>query len=113
MTTSDSVPRAPRPASSDTAVLRLERINKNLLSLRTKLNSYMCEPKTLTLYQRLEILKRHLDDMRGNNTELMQNFQDKTLLAEQGKTRLQQQIDSYKNLELKVLEYIGMAKLHC
>lgn len=73
----------------------------------------MCEPKTLTLYQRLESLKQHLDEMHGSNMELILKFQNKTFMAEKAKALVQQQLESYKNLKLKVLEYIGMARLHC
>lgn len=113
MTATNSIPGTPKSTDSNTVVLRLERINKNVVSLRTKLNSYMCEPKTLSLYQRLESLKQLLEDMRASNLELIKNFQNKALLADQGKASVKQQFESYKNLELKVLEYIGMAKMHC
>ena len=113
MTTTDYILKTPRSSNVNTAILRLERINKNLHSLRTKLSSYMCEPKTLSLYQRMESIKRHLDDMRSNNIELIANFQNSTLKSDQGRELVEQQFESYKNLEIKVLEYIGMAKMHC
>lgn len=40
-------------------------------------------------------------------------LKDHTLFFEDVKDRIRQQLDTYKSLELKVLEYIGMAKLHC
>ena len=113
MTTTDSLSRSARHASSNNAVMRLERINKNLLSLRAKLSSYMCEPKTLLLYQKLESIKQHLDHMQSNNKELIRRIQSKAVVADEGKTLAKQHFDLYKKLELKVLEYIGMAKLHC
>ena len=73
----------------------------------------MCEPKTLSLYQRLESLKSHLENMLSNNQELIRSLRERRLLPEDSRKHVQQQFESYRNLELKVLEYIGMAKLHC
>ena len=113
MTTIDSTPRTPRRTSGNTPLLRLERINKNILSLNTKLNSYICEPKTLSLYQRMDSLKSHLENMLSNNNDLINRLRERTLLPDEGRKLVQQQLESYRNLELKVLEYIGMAKMHC
>jgi hypothetical protein len=113
MTLADFLPPAPRPVNSNSIIHRLERINKNLLSLRTKLNSYICEPKTLSLYQKMEALKKHLDDMHGNNIELISNLQSRSMLLKEGKVMVKQQFEAYKNIEIKVMEYIGMAKMHC
>ena len=73
----------------------------------------MCEPKTLILYQKLEALRFQLEDMRQRNQELMTKLNDRSLSANKSGNLAQQQFKSYKELELKVLEYIGMAKLHC
>ncbi len=113
MTSTDNIPRAKRSSSSSSIIQSLERLNKNLLSLKTKLNSYICEPKTIGLYQKMESLKKHLDDMHGNNTELISNLRSRSMLLKEGKVLVQQQFEAYKNLELKVMEYIGMAKMHC
>ncbi|MEN8788699.1 MAG: hypothetical protein ABF293_06250 [Flavobacteriaceae bacterium] len=113
MKSADLLPHSPRSTNSNNIIHRLERINKNLLSLRTKLNSYICEPKTLSLYQKMESLKSHLDDMHGNNTELISNLRSRSLLLKEGKVMVKQQFEAYKNLEVKVMEYIGMAKMHC
>ncbi|MGB5236067.1 MAG: hypothetical protein WBM43_00700 [Flavobacteriaceae bacterium] len=113
MTTKDFKPITTRSANSNNIIHGLERMNKNLLSLRTKLNSYICEPKTLSLYQKMESLKKHLDDMLGNNNELIGNLRSKSVLIKEGKVMVRQQFEAYKNLEIKVMEYIGMAKMHC
>ena len=87
MTTIDSAPRTPRRTAGSTSLLRLERINKNLLSLRTKLSSYMCEPKTLSLYQQMDSLKSHLEYMLSNNQQLIHNLRERKLLPEDGRKR--------------------------
>ena len=73
----------------------------------------MCEPKTLSLYQRMDALKTHLENMLNKNQEIIQNLRERQLLPEDGRKLVKQQFESYRNLELKVLEYIGMAKMHC
>jgi len=60
----------------------------------------------------MESLKNHLDNMYGNNQELIVGFQSNSSLLETDQDRISQQFEAYKNLELKVLEYIGMAKMH-
>jgi hypothetical protein len=60
----------------------------------------------------MESLKNHLDNMYGNNQELIVGFQSNSSLLEADQDRISQQFEAYKNLELKVLEYIGMAKMH-
>lgn len=50
--------------------------------------------------------------MYGNNQELIVGFQSNSSLLETDQDRISQQFEAYKNLELKVLEYIGMAKMH-
>ena len=113
MSTIDPVPRTPRHTSGNSSLLRLERINKNLLSLKTKLGSYMCEPKTLSLYQRMDALKSLLENMLSNNHELIRSLRNRQILPDDSRKLVQKQFESYKSLELKVLEYIGMAKMHC
>ena len=112
MTTAESL-HGTRRGTNNSALLRLERINQDLLSLKNKLSSYMCEPKTLVLYQKLEALKFQLGDMRNRNQEFISDYYDKNLAPKDIGSIAQQQFKSYKDLELKVLEYIGMAKLHC
>ncbi len=73
----------------------------------------MCEPKTLSLYQRMDTLKRMLEESLIENKELIQKLHNKTLFADESKEIAQSQFESYKKLELKVLEYIGMARMHC
>lgn len=73
----------------------------------------MCEPKTLNLYLRMEELKGHLESMYGNNADLIRNLRDRSVIPEESKDLVNRQFESFKNLELKVLEYIGMARLHC
>ena len=113
MTSTDFTSRTPKYSSGKSPALHLERINKNLVSLKSKLNSYICEPKTLLLYQRMQGLRNDLAEMLSNNEDLIWKLKNKILLIEEVKPRVAQQHELYKKLELKILEYIGMARMHC
>ena len=113
MTTADSLHGTRRSGGSNRTLFRLERINHNLLALRNKLSSYMCEPKTLVLYQKLDSIKFQLEDLLKRNQELLNTHNKNAMRQEEYSKIEQQQFKTYKELELKVLEYIGMAKLHC
>jgi len=114
MTATRPVSRVPITSSRNIALLRLvERNNQSLQSLEEKLKSYVCEPKTRSLYDRMESLKRRLANLKNSNLEIIAALKEHTLFFEDAKDRIRQQIESYKAFELKVLEYIGMAKLHC
>lgn len=113
MTATGPITGVPRHSSSNSALLRLERNNRSLLSLEEKLKSYVCEPKTRSLYEKMESLKNGLANLKSSNLQMINALKDHTLFFEDAKDRIREQFEKYKTLELKVLEYIGMAKLHC
>jgi CII-binding regulator of phage lambda lysogenization HflD len=112
MTATGPISGVPANSSSNDALLRLERYNRNLLSLEEKLKSYVCEPKTRSLYERMESLKNSLENLKNSNREIISALKDHKLFFEDAKERIREQLETYKALELKVLEYIGMARLH-
>lgn len=113
MTVTEPTSSIPTAKGSTNALLRLERNNQSLLSLEEKLKSYVCEPKTLTLYDRMESLKQSLANLKNSNLEIIKALKDHSLVFENAKECISEQLENYRSLELKVLEYIGMAKLHC
>jgi hypothetical protein len=113
MTATGPISSVSTNSGSINALLRLERNNRSLLSLEEKLKSYVCEPKTRSLYNRLESLKQSLANLKNSNLEIIMALKDHTLFFEDAKERIREQLVNYKSLELKVFEYIGMAKLHC
>ncbi len=92
---------------------RLERNNDELLHLQTSLKSYVCEPKTYSLFERLQGLKKHLENLRKRNQELIEALKGHKNCLEEQLERSRQQFEEYRELERNVLEYIGMAKMHC
>ncbi len=113
MTATEPTSIIPTAKGSTNALLRLERNNQSLLSLEEKLKSYVCEPKTRSLYDKMESLKQSLANLKNSNLEILKALKDHSLFFEDAKERIKEQLENYKSLELKVLEYIGMAKLHC
>ena len=93
-------------------LLRLERNNREILSLKENLRSYTCEPKTPSLFDRYERLKSQLDSMRKKNSDLIEGFFDRKLGVEEQLNKIREQLQAFKQLELQVLEYIGMARMH-
>lgn len=91
-------------------VIRLERNNRELIHLRNTLRSYLCEPKTPGLFERYEKLKRQLEDLYNENMQVIKDFR-----AHQEEFALdgcREQLMAYEELERRILEYIGMAKMH-
>jgi hypothetical protein len=113
MTATGPISSVPTISGKSIALLQLERNNKRLLSLEEKLKSYVCEPKTRSLYERMESLKQNLTILKSANLEIIKTLKDRTPFFEDTRERIKQQLETYKTFELKVLEYIGMAKLHC
>ena len=113
MTATESLFNQGRPVSQNSSVQKLERISKNLHSLRTKLSSYTCEPKTFTLYEIKEQLKSKLDKMSRSNQDLLKTLKSKKAITDQTKSKAAEQLNAFKNLENKVLDYIRRARLHC
>lgn len=52
-------------------IVRLERNNRALLRLKRKLVSYLYEPKTNELFERIEYLKDHIETVRTKNMEII------------------------------------------
>ena len=60
-----------KPVDSNRYILRLERNNKTLLRLRRKLASYLYEPRTRELFDRIEYLKGHIESVSTKNSEII------------------------------------------
>lgn len=104
----------PNPPSNKTsAILRLERINSDLLSLKDNLKSYTCEPKTHGLFKQREVINNELDGLRESNEELIKNIRSPKHGFEDRLESITNRLSQFHELERIVLEYIGMARMHC
>lgn len=93
-------------------IQRLERSNREIIHLRETLRSYVCEPKTYKLFERLEVLKRRLELLQKKNIEVINSLNGHKKSKDEQWERCRQHLQEYRELELNVLEYIGMAKMH-
>ncbi|MDC6351475.1 hypothetical protein PP178_07905 [Zeaxanthinibacter sp. PT1] len=99
--------------SSSHVIHRLERTNQELSGLSDTLKSYVCEPKTYNLFVRFESLKRRLENLRSGNQELITTIKEQKQAAGDQLELFRNRIREFQELERSVLEYIGMARMHC
>ncbi|MEH6681131.1 MAG: hypothetical protein V7724_11320 [Sediminicola sp.] len=101
---------APEITDRNSCVIRLERMNRELLDIRKKLGSYTCEPKTLTLFEHYELLKKRVESLRRMNIDLilaLREHREYLLLHWKG---VQQQFQDFHNLENEVQRYMEVAR---
>ena len=94
-------------------IQRLERNNRELNHLRGIMKSYIYEPKTPGLFERCEHLKAWMERLQTRNMEVIQSLRGRRKCMEEQLEGYLNQISEYHELEKKILEYIGMAKMHC
>lgn len=111
MTVQEPSPRSFRETHSH-VIQRLERNNRELLTLDGNLRSYICEPKTYSLFERCQQLKKRLEEVRCKNQEIITVLRERKRNLEAHMEEIRHQIREFQELELLVLEYIGMARMH-
>jgi nucleoid-associated protein YejK len=94
------------------AIHQLERNRKELVVLREHLSSYVCEPKTYTLFENCELLKSRLERMQRVNRELIEAVRERKQNIQEILAKSSEQLSALHELERQVLEYIGLARLH-
>lgn len=90
----------------------LERQQRYLMSLSHQLRSYHCVPKTVTLYEQMEQLNRSLRNLMKENDELISGIYQVGVRSREYLAEYQSQFNKVLQLEHRILEYIGMAKIH-
>ncbi|NHF60001.1 hypothetical protein FK220_011655 [Flavobacteriaceae bacterium TP-CH-4] len=103
-------PSSVREYEKNALVLKLERHQKDLLQLRKKLNSYICEPRTYSLFERIESLKQGLEKLRADNDAIIANVKDRKRSAENYVERIRNQFAEFNSMQQGVEEYIRGAK---
>ncbi|WP_299537129.1 hypothetical protein [Ulvibacterium sp.] len=93
-----------------TLVLKLERTQQNVGQLRNKLNSYVCEPKTYSLFERIEALRNGLDTLSSTNKEIILSLRGPKRHSVDFVERVQQQFLAFNELQRSVEEYIHGAR---
>lgn len=106
----ENIPAVKAPTQ---VIQRLERNNRELNHLRGIMKSYTCEPKTARLFELSEHLKARMERLHNRNMEEIQLLKGRKKFIEEQLEGYLNQISEYHELEKKVLEYIGMARMHC
>lgn len=95
------------PHEKNALVLKLERSQQDVGQLRNKLNSYICEPKTYSLFERMEALKNGLDTLSNTNREIILSVrQRKKHHTADFVDRVRQQFIAFNELQRGVEEYM-------
>lgn len=108
-TTNPDLPFA-RETDSNSCILRLERNNQDLFQLRNKLNSYLCEPKTYTLFERVEALRIRLENLMRTNWEIRVSIRKHNHMVTNQVQQVKQQLSEFRELEQSVSEYMMGAR---
>ncbi|WP_194550087.1 hypothetical protein [Zobellia nedashkovskayae] len=87
-------------------VVRLQRNQKDLVQLRTKLNSYRCEPKTYSLYERIESLRSKMDSLSHSNSEIILSLKGKRKTVSNQLDRAKRHLTEFRRLNEGVEEYL-------
>jgi cell fate (sporulation/competence/biofilm development) regulator YlbF (YheA/YmcA/DUF963 family) len=89
-----------------TLVMRLERYQKDVDQLKCQLNSYTCEPRTHSLFERFESLKSGLETLSATNLEIIQNLKEKKKAVDSYMESAKEQFAKFHQLQQNVEEYV-------
>ncbi|MGJ8736980.1 hypothetical protein D9V96_018735 [Zobellia laminariae] len=89
-------------------VVRLQRNQKDLVQLRTKLNSYRCEPKTHSLFERIESLRSKMDSLSHSNNEIISSLNSKRKIVGVQLDRAKRHLTEFRRLNEGVEEYLNI-----
>lgn len=96
-----------RETDKNALLLRLERTEKDLMQLRIKLNSYRCEPRTYSLFERIETLKTGMDNLSKANREIISALRQHKKTAGDYVELAKQQFLEFQRLQNGVEEYLS------
>lgn len=91
-------------------VVRLERNQKDLGQLKTKLNSYICEPRTHSLFERIESLKTGLESLNNSNTQIISSLKSHKKSVESYVDSAREQLMKFNQLQQSVEDYVASAR---
>ncbi len=100
----------PSELKNNTLVTRLERNLKDVHQLRSKLNSYSCEPQTYNRFERIESLKNGLENLIRTDQEIITALKERKKAAQEFVERVKQQYSEFNKLQQAVEEYIGLTR---
>lgn len=91
-------------------VIRLERNQNDLHQLKNKLNSYICEPRTYTLFERIETLKNGLENLSDSNIQIIRSLKNHKKSVETYVDSAKEQLAKFNQLQQGVEDYVASAR---
>ena len=98
----------PQAYKSNALVVRLERNLKDINQLRSKLNSYCCEPQTHSLFERIESLKIELEALSRKDQEIIAVLKEQKKSTRDYVEKVKQLYSEFNKLRQGVEEYMGL-----
>ena len=94
----------------NTLVMRLERNQKDLVQLKSKLNSYICEPRTQYLFERIELLRKELETLSKTRVEIISSLKDGKKTAKSYIERGKKYLLEFNQIQQSVEQYVTGAR---
>lgn len=86
--------------------MRLERNQKDIYQLKSKLNSYICEPKTYALFERIQTLRNGLETLSNSNIEIIQSLKHQKKSVETYIDSAKEQFKKFNQLQEGIDAYV-------
>jgi len=99
-----------KEVEKSTLVMRLERNQNDLRQLKNKLNSYICEPKTYSLFERIEALRSGLETLNDSNTQIIRSLKNRKKSVETYIDSAKEQLSKFNQLQQGVEDYVASAR---
>ena len=103
-------PHLTKEANRNSCILRLERNNKDLVQLNSKLSSYMLEPRTYSLFQQIENLRSRMEYLKNTNQEILSILKEPRKSFTDMLDSIKQQLREFTELQQGIDEYIHIAR---
>ena len=87
-------------------IIRLERNQREVGQLKNKLSSYICEPRTYSLFERIESLRNRLEKLSSTNKEIILALKGKKKSVEMYVERVGLLLMEFHDLEKGVADYL-------
>ena len=88
------------------SVTYLERNLKDVQQLGCKLNSYLCEPQTYGMFERIESLKNDLETLKRSEQEIISELKGLKKPTKAYDEIIKQQYSEFKSLQQGINEYV-------
>jgi hypothetical protein len=112
MSAQETSPKRKGLRAQTSNLLHLERQQRYLATLSRQLNSYHCVPKTITLHEQLENLRRSMRAHAEENESLIRSGRNSGYESAQYLSKCEIQYQKMLRLEREILSYIGKARIH-